>query len=60
MRLMTNNPIKYQGIADFGLEITERVPLLSAPQGENARYLNTKQTLMGHLLGLSAGPVEGA
>jgi 3,4-dihydroxy 2-butanone 4-phosphate synthase/GTP cyclohydrolase II len=59
MRLMTNNPVKYQGIADFGLEITERVPLLSAPQGENVRYLNTKQALMGHLLGLGEAPTEG-
>jgi 3,4-dihydroxy 2-butanone 4-phosphate synthase/GTP cyclohydrolase II len=59
MRLMTNNPAKYRGIADYGLEITERVPLLSAPQIENARYLNTKQALMGHLLGLGEAPAKG-
>jgi len=52
MRLMTNNPSKYHGIQDFGLEIVERVPLLSKRTPENAKYLDTKQGLMGHLLGL--------
>jgi 3,4-dihydroxy 2-butanone 4-phosphate synthase/GTP cyclohydrolase II len=56
MRLMTNNPLKYHDILDYGLEITQRVPLLSPPNRENARYLNTKQTLMGHLLELDAQP----
>lgn len=54
MRLMTNNPQKYDGIADFGLHIVERVPLVSPPQNENAAYLKTKQIIMGHMLGLPA------
>jgi 3,4-dihydroxy 2-butanone 4-phosphate synthase/GTP cyclohydrolase II len=53
MRLMTNNPAKYGGIADFGLTITERVPLLTEPTVDNLQYLKTKQAKMGHLLGLS-------
>lgn len=53
MRLMTNNPAKYTGLAGYGLEIVERVPVLSKPNAENARYLRTKQEKMGHLLGLT-------
>ena len=50
MRLMTNNPSKYGGLEGFGLEITERVPLLTTPNPENIAYLRTKRERMGHLL----------
>ena len=50
MRLMTNNPAKYGGLDGFGLEITERVPLLTRPNPENIAYLRTKRERMGHLL----------
>ena len=53
IRLMTNNQRKYDGIADFGLQILERVPLTSTPHAENEAYLRTKQLLMGHTLGLA-------
>jgi 3,4-dihydroxy 2-butanone 4-phosphate synthase/GTP cyclohydrolase II len=50
MRLMTNNPSKYGGLEGFGLEITDRVPLLTVPNPENIAYLRTKRERMGHLL----------
>ena len=50
MRLMTNNPSKYGGLEGFGLEIVDRVPLLTAPNPENIHYLRTKRERMGHLL----------
>jgi 3,4-dihydroxy 2-butanone 4-phosphate synthase/GTP cyclohydrolase II len=50
MRIMTNNPSKYGGLEGFGLQITERVPLLTAPNPENLAYLRTKRERMGHLL----------
>jgi 3,4-dihydroxy 2-butanone 4-phosphate synthase/GTP cyclohydrolase II len=50
MRNMTNNPAKYGGLQGFGLEIVERVPLMSAPNPENIHYLRTKRERMGHLL----------
>ncbi len=50
MRLLTNNPVKYGGLEGFGLDITERVPLESAPNPENIEYLRTKRERMGHLL----------
>ena len=50
MRLLTNNPSKRGGLEGFGLTITERVPLESAPNPENIQYLRTKRERMGHLL----------
>ena len=54
MRLMTNNQQKYDGIADYGLRIVERVPLISSLHDENAAYMKAKQVLMGQMLGLAA------
>ncbi|MDR1166258.1 MAG: bifunctional 3,4-dihydroxy-2-butanone-4-phosphate synthase/GTP cyclohydrolase II [Deltaproteobacteria bacterium] len=50
MRLMTNNPSKMIGLEGYGLEVVERVPLVTPPRPENARYLETKCVKMGHLL----------
>ena len=50
MRLLTNNPAKFEGLDGYGLEIVDRVPLESVPNPENIRYLRTKQQRMGHLL----------
>jgi 3,4-dihydroxy 2-butanone 4-phosphate synthase / GTP cyclohydrolase II len=50
MRLLTNNPAKYGGLEGYGLEIIERVPLLTVPTAENIRYLRTKQQRLGHFL----------
>ena len=50
LRLITNNPRKVVGLGGYGLEITERVPLVITPNRHNARYLNTKKTKMGHIL----------
>lgn len=52
LRLLTNNPRKYFGLAAYGLEIVERVPLLPTPSPANHRYLETKRTKLGHLLEL--------
>ncbi|RMF34632.1 MAG: bifunctional 3,4-dihydroxy-2-butanone-4-phosphate synthase/GTP cyclohydrolase II [Chlorobiota bacterium] len=50
MRLLTNNPKKRVGLASFGLEIVERVPIVIAPNHINRRYLETKKHKLGHLL----------
>ena len=50
MRFLTNNPTKRAGLEGYGLEIVERVPLETAPNPENLRYLQTKKERMGHLL----------
>ena len=50
IRLLTNNPDKQYALAGFGLEIVERLPLHVPPHPENACYLATKKTKLGHLL----------
>ena len=50
IRLLTNNPTKQYALAGFGLEIVERLPLHVPPHAENAGYLATKKTKLGHLL----------
>ena len=61
MRIITNNPAKYGGLDGFGLDITARVPSITAPNPENIRYLKTKAEKMGHLLeGLDDLPVDPA
>ena len=50
IRLMTNNPRKVVGLEGYGLTIAERVPIVSAPGTENARYLATKREKLGHLI----------
>ncbi|MFN0148758.1 MAG: bifunctional 3,4-dihydroxy-2-butanone-4-phosphate synthase/GTP cyclohydrolase II [Dehalococcoidia bacterium] len=50
MRLITNNPAKRAGLEGYGLEVVERVPIETAPNPYNIRYLDTKRRRMGHLL----------
>ena len=50
MRLLTNNPDKVYQLADFGLEIMERVPIQMEATQYDRKYLRTKREKMGHLL----------
>ena len=49
LRLMTNNPCKIAGLEGYGLEITERVPIVIPPNAHDKRYLETKREKMGHI-----------
>lgn len=53
MRLMTNNPTKKVGLEGYGLEISEIVPIVIAPNQHDRHYLETKELRMGHNLGLN-------
>lgn len=50
IKLMTNNPEKIEGMSDNGIEITERIPVITKPTESNKRYLETKKKKMKHLL----------
>ncbi|MBX3133203.1 MAG: bifunctional 3,4-dihydroxy-2-butanone-4-phosphate synthase/GTP cyclohydrolase II [Gemmatimonadaceae bacterium] len=49
IRPITNNPKKLVGLEGYGLTLGERVPIISPSNGENAEYLETKRTKLGHL-----------
>lgn len=50
IRLLTNNPRKVASLAQYGIDVVERVPLEMTPTAENLRYLKTKKDKLGHLL----------
>jgi GTP cyclohydrolase II len=48
--LLTNNPAKLSGLAEYGIEITGRIPLLAPVNATNQRYLDAKAKRAGHML----------
>jgi 3,4-dihydroxy 2-butanone 4-phosphate synthase/GTP cyclohydrolase II len=59
LRLLTNNPAKYGGIAGYGLSVVERVPIVTASNAENRAYLATKRDRLGHLFDGEGSPTGG-
>ena len=60
LRLMTNNPRKIVGLEGYGLQVVERVPLLTQPTAANLGYLETKREKLGHLILPRAAPRRGS
>ncbi len=50
LKLLTNNPRKIAGLGGYGIEVTERVPLVICPSDHNVEYLNVKRKKLGHML----------
>ncbi len=50
LKLLTNNPRKIAGLGGYGIEVTERVPLVICPGEHNYEYLNVKRQKLGHML----------
>ncbi len=48
IRLMSNNPKKFDALAKYGIAVSERVALTVPVRDENARYIRTKQIKFGH------------
>ena len=48
VRLLTNNPAKSEQLTRYGIEVTERVPVVVLPTEQNLAYLRTKAARMGH------------
>lgn len=48
VRLMSNNPEKFDTLAKHGIPICERVGLAIPMREENERYIRTKQVKFGH------------
>lgn len=52
VELITNNPVKVEALRRSPIEVVGRIPIVIPPQADSRGYLQTKQDLMGHLLGL--------
>jgi 3,4-dihydroxy 2-butanone 4-phosphate synthase/GTP cyclohydrolase II len=50
VRLLTNNPDKVTNLEEYGVPVSERVPLTPHPNDHNIGYLLTKRDRMGHHL----------
>ncbi|MBM4388016.1 MAG: GTP cyclohydrolase II, partial [Deltaproteobacteria bacterium] len=50
IRLLTNNPRKIVGLAGYGIEVVERVPIEVSPYRTNIPYLKAKKNKLGHIL----------
>ncbi len=48
--LLTNNPAKLDGLAEYGIEITARMPIEAPVNADNRRYLTAKAARAGHRL----------
>ncbi len=53
IRLLTNNPQKRAALEGYGLKIVENIPIIIKPNSHNLHYLETKERVMGHKLGLT-------
>ena len=58
VRLMTNNPEKVRSLEEYGLKVTERVPIEVVPGKSNRAYLQTKREKFGHLLSQAAEKLD--
>ncbi len=52
IKLMTNNPRKFDALKAAGIEVVERVALESGRNPHNAKYLDAKRSKLGHWLTL--------
>ena len=50
VRLMTNNPQKFDALEAAGIRVVERVPIEIPPSDGTKKYLKTKKAKLGHLL----------
>ncbi len=47
--LLTNNPRKVVALEKLGIEVVERIPLVTGENFHNAAYLETKRRKLGHM-----------
>jgi 3,4-dihydroxy 2-butanone 4-phosphate synthase / GTP cyclohydrolase II len=59
IKLLTNNPNKLSGLERYGIKVSERIPLETAPTKDNIHYLRAKREKLGHWLEMGVGIEEG-
>ena len=50
INLLSNNPKKFEGLEDYGMEIVDRIELIVPETQYNHSYMETKKNKMGHLI----------
>lgn len=50
INLLSNNPKKFEGLKDYGIEIVDRIELIVPETQYNHSYMETKKNKMGHLI----------
>jgi 3,4-dihydroxy 2-butanone 4-phosphate synthase/GTP cyclohydrolase II len=50
VRLMSNNPRKFESLEAAGIRVTERIPIEIPPSARTEKYLRTKKAKLGHML----------
>jgi GTP cyclohydrolase II len=58
--LLTNNPAKLHGLAEFGIEISGRIGLEASVNSDNRRYLTAKAARAGHQLHQVLASIESS
>jgi GTP cyclohydrolase II len=56
VRLITNNPLKIDGLRRHGIKVTGRMPSLASPNRHNIGYLRTKKVRAGHWINVADAP----
>ncbi|MCA9527882.1 MAG: GTP cyclohydrolase II, partial [Myxococcales bacterium] len=51
VRLLTNNPLKIEALAEAGVKVSGREAVFTGLNPVNQNYLETKRVRMGHLYG---------
>ncbi len=49
VELITNNPLKVDGLRQAGFSVSDRIPIVAGVNTINQHYLETKRVRMGHL-----------
>lgn len=50
VKLLTNNPRKIQLLKSHGIDVVQRLPIVAPASGHSAKYLQTKEDRMSHIL----------
>lgn len=50
INLLSNNPKKFEGLEDYGIEIVDRIELIVPETQYNHSYMEAKKNKMGHLI----------
>jgi 3,4-dihydroxy 2-butanone 4-phosphate synthase/GTP cyclohydrolase II len=58
IRILTNNPKKISGLAGYGLQVSDQIPIEHLPNPHNEAYLRAKRQKLGHTLHHQGLPLD--